>query len=396
MIDQRADRQYVRGTQRTPPCCHAPPSLRQTLVRALLRVAIVRSPLYGNTPKDLVMKPLLLASLVSLALVSRLPAAEIVSTTNMDADGFQSTGTNVGIGYRSSDGAWTNESAAQEFFPEVGGTLGSITATVDKFAGGEPLHVSIYTSDLGFPDVHLGTVTVPESQISTWRDSTWQLNTFDLSSLAISLDPNQSYVVVFRTDTALYQSVRYRALRTRANASSYGAPALYSRDGQSWNVSSSADEIGLIVRVRETPPPPPVEVAIDVVPGSDANKISFKGKNPKPFTVALLSDAGFDAAEIDPSSALIGDPVLTDPTNGSGSPAPAFNFSYADIDVDGDTDLLLEFDTGLLLDLGGIDGASTQLLLEASLRNGGRAFGVDAINVNSKGGGGKGNGKPNR
>lgn len=341
------------------------------------------------------MKLFLLASLVSLALFCRLQAAEIVSTTNMDANGFQSTGTNVGVGYRSSDGAWTNEAAAQEFFPEVGGTLSSITVTLDKFSGGEPLHVSIYTSDLGVPGVHLGTVTVPESQISTWRDSTWQLNTFDLSSLAISLDPNQSYVVVFRTDTALYQNVRYRALRTQVNANSYGAPALYSRDGNAWNVSSSPAELGLIVRVSETTPLP-VEVVIDVVPGSDANKIGLNGKNPKPFTVALLSDAGFDAAEVDPSSALIGDPVLTDPTNGSGLPAPAFNFAYADIDVDGDTDLLLEFDTGLLLDLGGINGASTQLLLEASLRNGGTAFGVDAINVNSKRGGGKGNGKPNR
>jgi hypothetical protein len=343
------------------------------------------------------MKPILLASLASLVLCSQLPAQEIVSTTNMDANGFQSTGTNVGVGYRSSDGTWTNEAAAQEFFPEVGGTLSSITVTLDKFAGGEPLHVSIYTSsDLGLPDVHLGTVTVPESEITTWRDSSWQLNTFDLSSLAIALDPNQSYVVVFRTDTALYQSVRYRAIRTQVNANSYGAPALYSRDGRSWNVSSSPAEIGLIVRVSETPPPPPVEVAIDVVPGSDANRISLNGKNPKPFFVALLSDAGFDAAEVDPSSALIGDPVLTDPANGSGLPVPASDFSYADIDVDGDTDLLLEFDTGLLLDLGGIDGASRQLFLEASLLNGGTAYGVDAINANSKGGGGKGNGKPKR
>jgi hypothetical protein len=334
------------------------------------------------------MKPFLLAS---LALCSWLPAQEIVSTTNMDANGFQSSGTHVGIGYRSSDNVWTNEAAAQEFFPEVGGTLSSITATVDPTYGGEPLQVSIYTSRLGFPGVHLGTVTVPESDISKWSgDSSWQLNTFDLSGLEIALDPNQSYVVVFRTDTALLSS-RYRAIRTLVNASSYGKTALISPDGTTWNAAPFADELGLIVRVRETPPPPPVEVAIDVVPGSDANEVNLKSKKPKPLYVAVFGAADFDALAVLPETIELGDPLLTDPELGTGQKVAPASTEIADVDADGAPDLLLTFDLLELQAFGAIDSSSTSLAFQALLDNQGIVFGSDAVTIS--GGGNKGNGK---
>lgn len=326
--------------------------------------------------------------LIGFLLTGALRASEIVSGTTVADSGFSSSGFHVGIGYASSDGRFTNEAAAQKFIANESGQVTTVTASVDPIRGGEPLLVSIYTSSNGVPGLNLGTVAVPEEGMTNFSTSDWEMNTFDLSSLNIQLLAGNSYFMVFRTATAITSSSRYRAVRVAVNENSVGSSAMYSENGGvTWKSSSSAPEIGLIVRVG-VEVPTPVEANIALL----ADGIKLKGKL-KPLPIAVFSDENVDALNIDPSTALIGDPVLTDAETGTGEPGPATNFYYEDVNGDGNIDLVLEFSTEELLALGAIDSATTLLYLDALSSEGGIVFGL--TEVASQGGGGKGGGKGN-
>lgn len=319
-------------------------------------------------------------------------AQDVVTATTVADAGFSSSGYHVGIGYASSDGRFTNEAAAQLFIPEVSGLLTTVTASVDPIRGGEPLQVSVFTSSGGVPGTNLGTVAISETEMSNFTSSDWEMNTFDLSGLNIELVAGNSYFMVFRTATAIVSSSRYRAVRVAVNENSVGASAMYSENGgQTWKSSSSAPEIGVIVRVAGDIPP--VEANIAVL----SDGIKLKGKL-KPLPVAIFSDANLNALDFDPATAVLGDPVLTDPETGSGQPEGIVNFYYSDINEDGLTDLVLEFSTEDLVSSGGIDSTTTLLFLEAQTFEGGSVFGLTGVRSkgNGKGNSGKGKGKPQK
>jgi hypothetical protein len=139
--------------------------------------------------------------------------------------------------------------------------------------------------------------------------------------------------------------------------------------------------------------PPPREAVIDVDPSSTDNQVKLKGKL-KPLYVALLGENDLNLEKaLDPNSALLGDPILTDPDFGTGLPVPAVSHSVEDVNGDTIPDVVFEFDLEEMLLFGAIDGSSVELLLTTQLYNGGLVYGVDAINQSN--GGGKGNGKGN-
>ena len=83
------------------------------------------------------------------------------------------------------------------------------------------------------------------------------------------------------------------------------------------------------------PPPKPVPVAIDIKPGSDPNCFNINGHGVIP--VAVLSDAGFDAASIDVTTLSFGG--LDVRVRGNKGPL----CSLEDVDFDGLNDLVCQF-----------------------------------------------------
>lgn len=90
-------------------------------------------------------------------------------------------------------------------------------------------------------------------------------------------------------------------------------------------------------------------VTVDIKPGSDTNVINLKSKGVVP--VALLTSGAFDAAEVDPATALFA------------GAAPA-NWTLEDVDGDGDKDMLFHFRTQEL----NLTEDSTEATLTARLK----------------------------
>lgn len=93
----------------------------------------------------------------------------------------------------------------------------------------------------------------------------------------------------------------------------------------------------------------PIEVQIDIKPGSDQNSINLKSKGVVP--VAILTTDNFEAATVDPASALF-------------AGAEPVRWKLEDVDDDGDDDLMLHFKTQELVDL---DQDNTEATLTAKL-----------------------------
>ena len=190
-----------------------------------------------------------------LALAAPTLAVELLAGDNMDG-GYVGSGIFHGVGY-TNNATVSNEATGQRFRVGVSGQLTRLEATVERFRGGEPLVVSIHQDRptvSGFvPGARLGSLTVPEVQVGD--DVVSGLSRFDLSPLGLDLLAGGSYIVTFKTSTALFQDVRYRALSTELNANSFGYPSLFSRDGVNWEQSTVA-EIGLRMYVDAVPEPP--------------------------------------------------------------------------------------------------------------------------------------------
>lgn len=91
------------------------------------------------------------------------------------------------------------------------------------------------------------------------------------------------------------------------------------------------------VHAQEETCPPPMEVVIDVRPGSDTNKINLSTKGLLP--VAVLSTSDFDATLFTPEMAH-----LSDASSAMGcSGAEAVRWTYTDVNGDGWIDLLFFF-----------------------------------------------------
>jgi hypothetical protein len=106
-------------------------------------------------------------------------------------------------------------------------------------------------------------------------------------------------------------------------------------------------------------------VGVDVKPGNSENKINFSNDNGT-LKVAFLSSEGFDATEVDGSTAEIGG-VL------------ASSSQIKDVDHDGIDDILITFDMSDLIDGDAVGNSTSSLTMRALLGDGSCVEGTDAV-----------------
>jgi hypothetical protein len=106
----------------------------------------------------------------------------------------------------------------------------------------------------------------------------------------------------------------------------------------------------------------PIEVDIDIKPGSCPNSINLKSKGVVP--VAVLTTEYFDASIVDPVTVLF-------------AGACPLRWTMEDVDGDGDVDLLFHF-KGQELDL---DEDSTEATLTGTTFDGVPIEGTDTVNI---------------
>ncbi len=104
------------------------------------------------------------------------------------------------------------------------------------------------------------------------------------------------------------------------------------------------------------------EVAIDIRPGNDRNVINPRSNGG--IWVAVLSDTGFDALDVDRDSVRFGP-----------GEAPALRSGVRDVDLDGTTDLLLRFEVAEA----GIECGDTEVSLSGQTHDGRAIAGEDTI-----------------
>jgi hypothetical protein len=115
------------------------------------------------------------------------------------------------------------------------------------------------------------------------------------------------------------------------------------------------------------PPPPYIEVTIDIKPGSFPNSINLNSRGVVP--VAVLTTDDFDATTVDPVTVLFAD-------------ASPLRWTREDVDGDGDTDLLFHFRTQELT----LDGDSAEATLTGETTDGTQIEGTVAVNIVPNGG----------
>jgi hypothetical protein len=116
--------------------------------------------------------------------------------------------------------------------------------------------------------------------------------------------------------------------------------------------------------IDEVPPEPvtPLEVEIDIRPGSPSNTINLNSGGTVP--VAILSDGDFDATKVSPDTVLFAE-------------AGQVDFEFLDVDSDGDIDQLLEF---MIRELD-LDSGSTEATLTGRTIDGVLVEGTDSVNI---------------
>lgn len=108
----------------------------------------------------------------------------------------------------------------------------------------------------------------------------------------------------------------------------------------------------------------PMEVQIDIKPGSDQNSINLKSKGVVPVAVLTTDDFDFDAATIDPATIEF-------------AGAAPVRWKLTDVDDDGDDDMILHFRTQEL----DLDQDSTEATLTAHLLTQEIVFGTDEVRI---------------
>lgn len=106
----------------------------------------------------------------------------------------------------------------------------------------------------------------------------------------------------------------------------------------------------------------PIEVQIDIKPGSEQNSINLKSKGVVP--VAVLTTDEFDAATLDPATVEF-------------AGASPVKWKLQDVDDDGDDDMMFHFRTQEL----DLDQDSTEATLTAQINNGTMVSGTDEVRI---------------
>ena len=110
---------------------------------------------------------------------------------------------------------------------------------------------------------------------------------------------------------------------------------------------------------------------LDIKPGSDPNSINLGSMGVQPM--AILSTAGFDATQIDPSTVLFG--------NAGGGRIGPQSSGQEDVNGDGLVDLTLKFDTQDLVSSGALDGTTLEGLVTGSTFGGDLFKGSDSVRI---------------
>jgi len=139
--------------------------------------------------------------------------------------------------------------------------------------------------------------------------------------------------------------------------------------------SSSSNPAGLVFKAEITYKEP-VQVAIDIKPGSFPNSVNPDEQGLLP--VAILGSDTFDVYEIVPGTIELGAVTLT--TRGSAK-APKLAFSYEDVNGDGYMDMMVFFSVPELVAAGALTASTTQLTLTAELGDGTPIVGTDSVNI---------------
>lgn len=126
------------------------------------------------------------------------------------------------------------------------------------------------------------------------------------------------------------------------------------------------------VDVERLESPPPIEVSMDIKPGSDPNSINLKSKGVIP--VAILTTDDFDASTVDAETVCFGS-------------AQPVRYTLEDVDGDGDLDMILHFKTQDV----GLEPDAVEATLTGQTLDGENIKGGDSVKIT--GGSGKGNRK---
>jgi YVTN family beta-propeller protein len=120
----------------------------------------------------------------------------------------------------------------------------------------------------------------------------------------------------------------------------------------------------------------PLDVTIDIKPGSDPNSVSLSDQGLLP--VAILGSAGFDVGLIDPATLELGGAELA--TRGSAK-APKLAYSFEDVNADGFLDAMAFFSVPELVAVGALTETTSALTLTGALYDGTAIQGTDNVHV---------------
>ena len=119
----------------------------------------------------------------------------------------------------------------------------------------------------------------------------------------------------------------------------------------------------------------PINLIIDIKPGSHPNSVNLKSKGVLPVSVASTDD--FDVADIDVGSLLFGDPILID---AGATPVSPIRSALEDITGDGLLDLSLKFRIPEMVEAGVLGPFSTEAVLTGTF-DGMDFLGSDTIRI---------------
>jgi hypothetical protein len=117
------------------------------------------------------------------------------------------------------------------------------------------------------------------------------------------------------------------------------------------------------------------QVNIDIRPGRFPNRVDPRSTGWLP--VAVLSDAAFDPATVDPETITLGDGIGSETS--VGRYAGRLRFAYEDLNGDGVKDLLVWFRIPDLVANGDLDFSTTSLTLNGKLNDGTSITGSDSV-----------------